>query len=162
MRSGGKKIIFLGWVFGGLLLGGGYLAYERLRITAPASPDPTHLTLGRKLYGENCAACHGAELEGQANWRERDSNGLLPAPPHDETGHTWHHPDDHLFLMTKHGIKPPLAPLGYESDMPAFSDVLTEAEIWAALSFIKNTWQPRPRTFQERLDKAYRNQATEK
>jgi len=44
-------------------------------------------------------------LEGQANWRQRDADGYLPAPPHDETEHTWHHPDSYLYLMTRYGIE---------------------------------------------------------
>ena len=46
-----------------------------------------------------------ALIRGQINWRQRDSNGYLPAPPHDESGHTWHHSDQYLFLMTKYGLK---------------------------------------------------------
>ena len=48
---------------------------------------------GRALYEQHCAACHGANLEGQPDWRSPDESGLYPAPPHDETGHTWHHDD---------------------------------------------------------------------
>ena len=55
--------------------------------------DQGRIVQGKTVYTANCAACHGANLEGQANWRERLDNGRLPAPPHDKTGHTWHHPD---------------------------------------------------------------------
>ena len=106
------------------------------------------------MYVSTCASCHGQSLEGQPNWRIRRPNGRLPAPPHDETGHTWHHPDDHLFLMTKHGIRPPLAPLGYESDMPAFDGVLTDDEIRAVLAFIKSAWPPRIHERQSRINRA--------
>ncbi|MEP5436335.1 MAG: cytochrome c, partial [Paracoccaceae bacterium] len=92
-------------------------------------------------------SCHGKNLEGQSDWQIRMPNGRLPAPPHDRTGHTWHHPDEHLFRITKFGIVPPLAPEGYESDMPAFGDVLSDDEIWSALNFIKSTW---PDRFQRR------------
>ena len=54
--------------------------------------EPAVVALGEQVYAQNCAACHGAKLEGQANWRQRGFNGYMPAPPHDETGHTWHHP----------------------------------------------------------------------
>ena len=67
--------------------------------------DAAVVDLGRVVYAENCASCHGVALEGQANWRQRDADGYLPAPPHDETGHTWHHPDAYLLLMTKYGIE---------------------------------------------------------
>ena len=99
--------------------------------------------LGARVYGQHCAACHGARLEGQPNWRRRLPNGRLPAPPHDESGHTWHHPDDVLFAITKDGLAPPYAPRDYESDMPAFGGKLSDAEIWAVLAYIKSNWTSR-------------------
>ena len=66
-----------------------------------------------------------------------------------------------LFRITKGGLKPPLAPEGYKSDMPAFGDVLTDEEIWTILSFIKSTWPPKERAFQDRIDKAYKRAVTE-
>ena len=103
------------------------------------------LALGEKLYAQHCAACHGARLEGQANWRARLPNGRMPAPPHDDSGHTWHHPDELLFGITKHGLAPPYAPPGYESDMPAFAGKLTDEEIRAALAYIGSHWSPEVR-----------------
>jgi S-disulfanyl-L-cysteine oxidoreductase SoxD len=65
----------------------------------------------------------------------------LPAPPHDETGHTWHHPDAVLIDIVKHGLVPgKTAPEAYESDMPAYEQVLTDAEILAVLAYIKSRW----------------------
>jgi mono/diheme cytochrome c family protein len=98
-------------------------------------------------------------LQGQPNWRQRKADGKLPAPPHDDTGHTWHHADQQLFRITKDGVKPPLAPEGYESDMPAFGDVIADEEIWEVLSFIKSTWAEKSRAYQERIDQAFRKQA---
>ncbi len=146
---GRTKII--GWVFGGLLLGSGYLAYEGLRAApAPTAPDSDQMNLGRKLYGENCAACHGAELEGQANWRARDSNGLLPAPPHDETGHTWHHSDQQLFEITKRGTAA-LVGSNYQTAMGPFAEVLSDDEIRAVLAYLKSRWPENIRTRQAEI-----------
>ena len=102
--------------------------------------DAGRVALGERVYAQHCASCHGARLEGQPNWRSRLPNGRLPAPPHDETGHTWHHADALLFAITKQGIVPPYAPAGYESDMPAFGRTLSDDEIWAVLAFIKSRW----------------------
>ncbi len=129
----------LGLVFAGLLAGAGYLAYERLYGPTAGAPDPAQLALGRRLYGDNCAACHGAELEGQANWRQRDPDGLLPAPPHDETGHTWHHPDRQLFEITKRGTAA-IVGSDYQTAMGPFGDVLSDDEIRAVLAYIKSRW----------------------
>lgn len=118
--------------------------------------DQKQVAMGNRVYQANCVACHGANLEGQPNWRTRKPDGRLPAPPHDETGHTWHHPDAHLFKITKHGIKPPLAPEGYESDMPAFEGVLSDGEIWAVLAFIKAKWPSRIRTRQTSINERTR------
>jgi mono/diheme cytochrome c family protein len=101
---------------------------------------PIDLAEGKRLYDAHCASCHGLKLEGQPNWQKRNPNGRMPAPPHDESGHTWHHPDEVLFAITKHGLVPPYAPPGYPSDMPAFAGTLSDAEIRAVLAYIKSRW----------------------
>ena len=115
--------------------------------TPPPGNDPradprnaTRVAVGSMVYAQHCAACHGAKLEGQPNWRIRLPNGRLPAPPHDDTGHTWHHPDRVLFAITKGGVVPPYAPQGYQSDMLAFGGKLSDDEIWSALAYIKSHW----------------------
>ena len=119
-------------------------------VSAPGGDDPradpsnsANVALGAKVYAQYCAACHGSRLEGQPNWRKRGSNGRMPAPPHDESGHTWHHPDRVLFGITKEGLVPPFAPQGYESDMQAFGGTLSDEEIWAVLAYIKSHWKSR-------------------
>lgn len=106
--------------------------------TAPVSDAV--LTQGAALYAAQCANCHGAKLEGQPDWRERKADGRLPAPPHDATGHTWHHPMEMLVQMTRDGMVPPLAPEGYQSDMPAFGHILSDDEIRAVLAYIESQW----------------------
>jgi mono/diheme cytochrome c family protein len=97
---------------------------------------------GRTVYTKHCANCHGARLEGQPDWRQRMPNGRLPAPPHDDSGHTWHHSDEMLFGITKNGLVPDYAPPDYQSDMPAFGGRLSDNDIWAVLAFIKSRWSP--------------------
>lgn len=112
--------------------------------------DATLVARGKEVYAAQCAACHGANLEGQPNWRERLPNGRLPAPPHDETGHTWHHPDAVLFDIVKHGLVPGrTAPDGYQSDMPAYANALSDRDIVAVLAYIKSTWPREAREMQE-------------
>ncbi|MCW5719495.1 MAG: cytochrome c, partial [Bauldia sp.] len=62
-----------------------------------ASVAAADLRAGQTLYLANCASCHGVDLEGQPNWQTPLADGRFPAPPHDETGHTWHHSDAQLF-----------------------------------------------------------------
>ena len=107
---------------------------------------------GQQIYQQHCAACHGSRLEGQPQWRVRQSNGRLPAPPHDASGHTWHHPDTVLFGITKHGLVPGrYAPPGYHSDMPAFGTALSDAEIHAVIAYIKAQWPKEIRQMQREL-----------
>jgi len=113
--------------------------------------DKAQVAQGHGFYTAQCARCHGANLEGQPNWRERQANGRLPAPPHDASGHTWHHPDSALFGITKHGLAP-YAPAGYQSDMPAFDGKLSDDQIAAVLAYIKSTWPPDIRERQARIN----------
>ncbi len=113
----------------------------------PDVQDVSELT-GAEIYAENCASCHGADLSGEPgwpDWRQRKPDGRLAAPPHDESGHTWHHPDELLFRITKLGTAGAMGDPNHQSDMPAFGEVLSDAEIAAVLSYIKSTWKGRAR-----------------
>ncbi|KPQ08210.1 MAG: Cytochrome c, mono- and diheme variant [Rhodobacteraceae bacterium HLUCCA12] len=105
---------------------------------------------GRALYARHCATCHGAQLEGAPDWQRPGADGRFPAPPHDETGHTWHHGDAFLFDYTKRGGQAVLDDLGvdFDSAMPAFGEILSDAEIRAILAFIRSTWPPEAQDFQ--------------
>ena len=118
--------------------------------------DPDVVALGGSIYAEHCASCHGTNLEGQPDWQIRLENGRLPAPPHDETGHTWHHSDQVLFELTKYG---PAALVGadYESDMPGFEGMLNDQEIIAALSYIKSQWPKKLRQRHDQLNARKQN-----
>lgn len=108
--------------------------------------EDRNLSAGQILYTNNCASCHGAKLEGQPNWQSPNSDGILPAPPHDATGHTWHHDNELLFEYTKLGGKGALAARGitdFNSGMPAFDGVVSDEDIWDILAFIKSTWPER-------------------
>lgn len=116
--------------------------------------DQTLVAQGKNIYAAQCAACHGANLEGQPEWRQRMANGRLPAPPHDPSGHTWHHPDAVLFDIVKNGLVPgKTAPEGYESDMPAYGKMLSDADIVAVLAYIQSTWPPEVLEMQKKLSK---------
>ena len=108
------------------------------------------LARGEAVYAEACAACHGADLEGEANWRLPGPDGRLPAPPHDQTGHTWHHPDRVLLDITMRGTAAVVGG-GYESDMPGLGDTYSEEELRDVLEWIKTRWPERERAHQARV-----------
>lgn len=120
--------------------------------TKADSVTPQQLDRGKLVYKKFCSLCHGKNLEGQADWRTRKPDGKLPAPPHDETGHTWHHPDEMLFGIIKKGLIPPYAPAGYKTDMPAWGSTLKDQDIWAVLAFIKSRWPEETRNKQKEIN----------
>ena len=140
---------------GGLMLAGFAAAFvlaQPAQTVGILTPDDAEvIAVGQGIYADQCATCHGARLEGQPNWRIRGEDGLLPAPPHDATGHTWHHDDETLFTLTKYGLAG-LMENAPPSGMPAYEGVLTDDEIIAVLSFIKSTWPDDLRQYHDELN----------
>ncbi|OZB15043.1 MAG: cytochrome C [Rhodobacterales bacterium 34-62-10] len=114
--------------------------------------DPAAVAQGQGIYTDHCAACHGDRLQGEPDWQTRDADGYLPAPPHDPSGHTWHHPDRQLFEITKYGIEA-IVGGSYKSRMAGYQDILSDAEIAAVLAYIKSTWPPRVIAVHDRINR---------
>ena len=112
--------------------------------------DEPDIEGGRAVYAARCASCHGANLEGQPDWQSAREDGTYPAPPHDETGHTWHHGDAMLLDYIRRGGQAVLDDMGvdFTSGMPGFGDELTEEDIEAVLDYIQSTWPDRIRAAQ--------------
>jgi mono/diheme cytochrome c family protein len=100
--------------------------------------------LGRAIYQQNCAACHGVRGEGQPNWQVKRPDGSYPAPPHDTTGHTWHHSDGLLFRIVKDGGASLNIP-NFKSGMPAFGQQLQDEEVRTVINHLKTFWGPEQR-----------------
>ena len=138
MKSNNRWALYLGGTF--ILVG--------LLVTFGLVPLPygnlgQSAAKGAMLYVENCASCHGDNLEGQADWQTKNSDGILPAPPHDDSGHTWHHADRLLFDYVKLGGRAALAQSGvpdFKSGMPGFAETMTDPDIETVLAFIKSKW----------------------
>ena len=141
MKKFAVPILFVFFVLGSIFYFTSSIFFDGpVRADISLKPNDQDLVdLGKLVYENNCASCHGVNLEGQERWREPDADGYMPAPPHDETGHTWHHPDEYLFLMTKYGLEEIIGQ-EYPNNMPAYKDILSDEEILASLSFIKSTW----------------------
>ena len=138
-----------------LILGAAFLAYQQTasanravvinQTAVPPLPtlNPENVSQGEILYAQYCAKCHGANLEGSPNWKQRLPDGSLPPPPHDSSGHTWHHSDELLINITENGGDP-----ADNSKMTPFKDQLSREEVVAILEFIKSKWGREEREYQ--------------
>ena len=102
--------------------------------------SPEMLATGAKLYATYCQSCHG----------DRQGNRTIPGTsPHNEKGHTWHHPDIQLKEWTLNG-KP-----GFPQHMPTFKGILTKKDVEAILTLIKTWWTPEQREIQADISRRY-------
>lgn len=92
---------------------------------------------GQQLYKENCLACHGGKD------RNADPNGV-GAPPHNGEGHTWHHPDQLLTVVTLKGSEV----VYQQPGMPAFEGRLNEGDVQDILAYLKTWWNAEQRARQ--------------
>ena len=96
------------------------------------------IALGESLFAANCQSCHGDRS---------GAGGVAAAPPHDETGHTWHHPDAQLIDWVLNGKFP--------GQMPAFGDRLSREQVEAILAYIKTWWTEEQRATQADVSERY-------
>ncbi len=98
------------------------------------------LARGAKVHAALCQPCHG----------DRYGKGAVGrAHPHNEWGHTWHHPDAQLKEWILHGKPGP----GF-SVMPGFTH-LTEDDVEAILVLIKTWWTAEQREIQADISGRY-------
>jgi mono/diheme cytochrome c family protein len=116
------------------------------------SASSNQVARGRTIYQANCATCHGANGEGQPDWKRQNQDETYPAPPHDASGHTWHHGDGLLFRTVRDGGKIYETP-GFKSAMPPFGDRLSPDEIRAVLAYLKTLWPQELREVQAEASK---------
>jgi len=117
------------------------------------APGPEQVRRGEEIYQASCASCHGARGEGDPNWRTRNADGSFKSPPHDNSGHTWHHGDGQLFNIVKHGGQGYAGP-GLASRMPGFGEQLSDQEIRAVIAFLKSFWGAEERRYQAEVSRS--------
>jgi mono/diheme cytochrome c family protein len=147
---GPRKVAWIAAMAIGISMGAFW--WQALKAPRIDAGDARQVAAGGAIYRTQCASCHGASLEGQPNWRSPLPTGRLPAPPHDESGHTWHHPDDVLVRIVKEGPEF-YATLGVQTDMPGFQNTLSDQDIAAVISYIKSRWPPAIRARQAQMNR---------
>jgi mono/diheme cytochrome c family protein len=109
----------------------------------PGKPDrnvvrgevsPARLTAGRTLFQTYCAACHGAQAQGDPEWRRKNPDGTWRPPALNGTAHAWHHPAWELREQIRTGSAPGVG------NMPPFAGVLTDEEIDSIILWFQSLW----------------------
>lgn len=118
------------------------------RAADSAAPDPAQVKAGRAIYSQNCASCHGINGEGAPNWRQPNELGEMPAPPHNQDGHTWKHADGMLYQIVQQGWRDPFNKTK-RLTMPAFARNLSPAQTRDVIAYLKTLWTPEQRRFQQ-------------
>ena len=96
--------------------------------------QPAHAAIGKQLYDTHCASCHRPGAVGDAEWRQRDVNGLLPPPPLNGTAHAWHHPLSVLYKQIMEGSAPGVG------SMPPMKEKLSRGEALAVIAYFQSLW----------------------
>ena len=129
------------------------IAYSKQDISFPQK-DRAAIKLSQTIYKDDCASCHGINLECQIGWQTKIADGRRLAPPHEETSHTWHHPDELLYNMTKYGFEEMLGKK-YPNNMPVYEDILSDGELLAVLGYIKSTWPEQIKAIHNEINQNY-------
>ena len=112
--------------------------------------EVAELQKGQDIYLQYCAACHGPEGRGQFPEAplEPDATGRIGAPPHNESGHSWHHSDT---LLIRYVTEGGFSDLTRFYLMPAFGEVLSDEQILLVIAYIKSMWTDEQRDSQHQL-----------
>ncbi len=94
--------------------------------TPPLPLDDTNLLAGIRLYGENCAVCHGAS-DGNPSHIAR---GLYQKPPQFAKDGVEDDPEGVTYWKIDHGIR--------FTGMPSFGKSLDQRQIWQVTLFLKH------------------------
>lgn len=102
-----------------------------------------HLREGRRVYYQNCVACHGDHLDGQGHF----AHGFSPAPANfSDNGTIAQLTESYVFWrVAKGGPGLPREGTPWNSAMPVWENYLTEDEIWSVVLFLydQTGWKPR-------------------
>ncbi len=112
--------------------------------------DSEQITQGRVYYEETCAKCHGISGEGMFPEAplEPDASGRYGAPPHNSTGHTWHHTDE---LLLRYVLEGGFADLSNFYPMPRWDDLYDREKAALIIAYIKTMWTDEQRIYQHHM-----------
>ena len=92
------------------------------------------IDVGRSLYQQHCAVCHGADGSATADWRSPGADGHYPPPPLNGSAHSWHHPLAQLESTIQYGGT------RFGGAMPAFAPALDRRQRLSIVAYIQAWW----------------------
>lgn len=95
-------------------------------LTSPIEATGDNLVAGAKMYGANCAVCHGASDAAESNV----AKGLYVKAPQLAKDGVEDDPVGMTYFKIAHGYR--------MTPMPAFSQTLSETQVWQLALFLKN------------------------
>jgi mono/diheme cytochrome c family protein len=103
--------------------------------SAAAQPEPAEaeriLKQGKKLYGELCVDCHGGKGQGSApDYPPLAGNHAIGGPQ----------PVNAIRAVLNGGFPPSTAGNPYPFGMPPFGPQLSDQEMAALVSYVRNSW----------------------
>tara|TARA_Y100000588_G_C14176576_1_gene891645 strand:- start:556 stop:1344 length:789 start_codon:yes stop_codon:yes gene_type:complete len=106
-----------------------------------------HYEDGKRIYYQNCLACHGDALDGQGHY----ASAFNPTPLSFEgVGTIAQLTESFVFWrIAKGGPGLPNEGAPWNSAMPAWEDFLTKEEIWSVIIFLYEQSGHEPRTWEE-------------
>jgi hypothetical protein len=106
-----------------------------------------HYEVGKRLYYQNCLACHGDALDGNGHY----AFAFNPLPlSFQDVGTIQQLTESFVFWrIAKGGPGLPNEGAPWNSSMPAWEDFMTEDEIWAVIIFLYQQANKQPRTWEE-------------
>ena len=134
-----------------LIAGLAATAFVVVALTVPRHGDrwygPEEVELGRQLFAQHCARCHGSGAQGAANWQKPGPDGTNPPPPLNGTGHAWHHPLRDLVDVIQNGTP---------GNMPAWRGKLSIEETSAVIAWFQSLWPAEIAAAWQRMDRVAR------
>jgi mono/diheme cytochrome c family protein len=101
------------------------IAREMPQGGAPIAPSVENVRAGLKLYGENCAFCHGL-ADGKAT---NSALGLFQKPPLLAKRPVTNDPPGTVYWKIAHGVR--------FTGMPAYRETLTQDQLWQLTVFLQ-------------------------
>jgi mono/diheme cytochrome c family protein len=98
---------------------------EAAKVPNPVKPSPASLAQGKKIYGYDCAMCHGANGDGKGDLA---ADMKLKLPDYRDPAALKDNTDGELFYIIKNG----------KGDMPAEGDRAKPDDIWNLVNYIRS------------------------